>query len=128
MVDDELTQLKTAEPLLIREGCQVEIVNNGDDAYQRFRDPKTALGYDLVLLDVTLNEASDGIDWLERIQAAAPSQQCILMSGHATRVRAQRALGKGVPWLVKPYTPEALVAMVGSVLTKGPVSPRFSGE
>ncbi|HEY6726407.1 MAG TPA: substrate-binding domain-containing protein [Polyangiaceae bacterium] len=128
VVDDELTQLKTAERLLTREGCHVETVDNGNDAYRRFRDPQTPLGYDLILLDVTLNEASDGIDWLERIQAVAPGQQCILMSGHATPARAERALGKGVPWLVKPYTPEALVAMVGSVLTKGPASPGFAGD
>jgi len=128
VVDDEVAQLKTAERLLTREGCHVETVNNGGEAYQRFRDPNTQLGYDLILLDVTLNEASDGIDWLERIQAVAPGQHCILMSGHAAPARAERALGKGVPWLVKPYTPEALVAMVDSVLTRGPASPGFFGD
>lgn len=128
VVDDEVAQLKTAERLLTREGCHVETVDNGDDAYRRFSDSRTPLGYDLILLDVTLNETSDGIDWLERIQAVAPGQQCILMSGHATPGRAERALGKGVPWLVKPYTPEALVAMVGSVLTKGPSSPGVVGD
>ncbi|HXS16560.1 MAG TPA: response regulator, partial [Polyangiaceae bacterium] len=130
VVDDEVAQLKTAERLLLREGCLVETVSNGGDAYRLFRhsDGGTTRGYDLILLDVTLNEASDGIDWLERIQAVAPHQQCILMSGHATPARAERALGKGVPWLVKPYTPEALVAMVGSVLTKGPAPRGFAGE
>jgi len=123
VVDDEPAQLKTAERLLTREGCTVETVNNGGDAYRRFRDPKTAGGYDLILIDVTLNETSDGIDWLERIQAVAPGQHCILMSGHATPARAERALDKGVPWLVKPYTPEALIALVSSVLTKSPATP-----
>jgi CheY-like chemotaxis protein len=122
--------LKTAERLLSREGCLVETVSNGGDAYRRFRhsDGGTTRSYDLILLDVTLNEASDGIDWLERIQAESPNQQCILMSGHAAPARAERALGKGVPWLVKPYTPEALVAMVGSVLTKAPAPRGFVGE
>lgn len=130
VVDDEVSQLKTAERLLLREGCLVETVDNGGDAYRRFHHSNggATRSYDLILLDVTLNEASDGIDWLERIQAVAPNQQCILMSGHAAPARAERAIGKGVPWLVKPYTPEALVAMVGRVLTKGPVPRGFVGE
>ena len=73
-------------------------------------------GYDLVLLDVQLAAGEDGLDIYERIRQLLPNQKAVLASGHAPTHRIKAALERGIPWLQKPYTADALADIVRSAL------------
>ena len=118
VVDDEPIQLRTCKRVLTQYGYQVEVTSSGADALERFARIAAGKdgGYDLVLLDVQLSGGEDGLDVYERIRKLAPQQKAVLASGHAPTYRIEAALERGIPWLQKPYTAEALVDIVRSAL------------
>jgi len=118
LVDDEPVQLRTGRRVLTHLGYQVETANSGRKAYQLFvaAARRGERPYDLVIMDVILNEDRDGLETLEQIQQLFPEQRAILASGHAPNERAGLAVSRGVAWLAKPYTTETLARAVRSVL------------
>src|SRR5690606_27173888 len=78
--------------------------------------------YDLLVLDVILNEEHDGLDVLAQIQRHFPEQRAILASGHAPSERAEQAVARGLTWLVKPYTTEALARAIEQALSSAGAS------
>ena len=122
IVDDEPIQLRTGRRVLVRLGYHVEIIESGLHAYEVF-NRAAASGrspFDLIIMDMILNEVFDGLQILERILRLFPTQKAIIMSGHATSARAELALNKGLIWLAKPYTMEGLAAAVRQVLHGDP--------
>ncbi len=127
VVDDEVGQLRTAERVLGHLGHRVVTMQSGSEAYQCLKASlasdagvRASSPFELILLDVTLDEEHDGIVWLERIQKLIPGQSCVLMSGHAAPDRANLALQKGVPWLVKPYSAEAMARVLAEAFSQKP--------
>jgi DNA-binding LacI/PurR family transcriptional regulator/signal transduction histidine kinase/ActR/RegA family two-component response regulator len=118
IVDDEPIQLRTGRRVLVRLGYQVETLESGLAAYERF-SRAAASGqspFDLVLMDMLLGESLDGLQIIEQIQRLFPAQKVIVVSGHAPTERAERAVKKGLPWLAKPYGMETLAETVQRVL------------
>jgi DNA-binding NtrC family response regulator len=72
--------------------------------------------YDLVILDMVLNERLDGLQVFELIQRLFPAQKAIVASGHAPNERTELAVNKGLIWLAKPYPIQALTQAVERVL------------
>ncbi|MEY2930676.1 MAG: hypothetical protein RL033_1425 [Pseudomonadota bacterium] len=119
MVDDDLIQLRTAQRILTHLGYQVTTLESGREALallQR-RAGEGARSFDLLILDVLLNEERDGLEILERARELFPGQKAILVSGHAPSERAERARDQGVQWLPKPFTLEALARAVSAALS-----------
>jgi DNA-binding LacI/PurR family transcriptional regulator/signal transduction histidine kinase/ActR/RegA family two-component response regulator len=119
MVDDDLIQLRTGQRILMHLGYQVTTLESGREALallQR-RAGEEARAFDLLILDVLLNEERDGLEVLERARELFPGQRAILVSGHAPSERAERARDQGVQWLPKPFTLEALARAVSLVLS-----------
>lgn len=118
LVDDEPTQLRTGRRVLVRLGYQVETLESGLRAYELFSRASAAgqSPFDLVIMDMVLGEALDGLQIIEQIQRLFPSQKVVVVSGHAPTERAERAVKKGLPWLSKPYGMEALADAVQRVL------------
>jgi DNA-binding NtrC family response regulator len=118
IVDDEPIQLRSCRRILTHLGYDVETMDSGIRAYEVFE--QAAEGgkspYDLVILDMLLGEKLDGLQVFERIQALFPAQRAIVASGHAPNERAERAVEKGLIWLAKPYSIEALSNAVEEVL------------
>jgi len=79
---------------------------------------------DLLLTDVMLSGALQGDDLARAVRAARPDLSILFMSGYPRNavVHAGR-LDEGVNFLEKPFTPEALVTTVRTVLDR----PRGSG-
>lgn len=118
VVDDEPVQLRTARRLLTHLGYEVVTESSGRRAYELFRDAAT-LGespFDLLILDVLLNESLDGLALLEEIHELFPEQRAVLVSGHAPTERVERAVAKGLPWLAKPYSMECLARAIRAAL------------
>ena len=118
VVDDEAIQLQTCRRVLVHLGYQVDTMQSGLRAYQVFshaaRTGKSP--YDLVIMDMVLGEMLDGLQVFELIQRLFPSQRAIVASGHAPSERAELAVNKGLIWLAKPYSVEALSRVVERVL------------
>jgi DNA-binding LacI/PurR family transcriptional regulator/signal transduction histidine kinase/ActR/RegA family two-component response regulator len=118
IVDDEPIQLRTGRRVLVRLGYQVETLESGLRAYELFSRASAAgqSPFDLVIMDMVLGEALDGLQIIEQIQRLFPSQKVVVVSGHAPTERAERAVKKGLPWLSKPYGMETLADTVQRVL------------
>jgi DNA-binding LacI/PurR family transcriptional regulator/signal transduction histidine kinase/ActR/RegA family two-component response regulator len=119
IVDDDPIQLRTGRRVLMHLGYEVTTMASGRDALTLLRNNGTAgdgSGFDLLILDMLLNEDRDGLEVLERVLELFPGQKAILVSGHAPGERAERAAGHGVQWLSKPFTVESLAQAVNVVL------------
>jgi CheY-like chemotaxis protein len=118
LVDDDPIQLLTCRRILTHLGYEVETMESGLGAYDTFCQaaPTGKSPYGLVILDMLLGERLDGLQIFEQIQQLFPAQKAILASGHAPNERAELAVQKGLTWLAKPYSMEALSKAVERVL------------
>ena len=127
VVDDEPVQLRTCRRSLIRLGYQVETLDSGCRARELFG--RAALSgespFDLVIIDMILNEELDGLHVFEQIQLLFPAQKAIVVSGHAPTERAELAVKKGLTWLAKPYNMEELAHAVQRVLRDDATAARW---
>jgi DNA-binding LacI/PurR family transcriptional regulator/signal transduction histidine kinase/ActR/RegA family two-component response regulator len=122
LVDDSPILLRTGRRVLKHLGYQVETLESGKEAYQRFaRAAATGKSpCDLVILDMSLLEERDGLEIFELIRQLFPSQRGLLVSGHAPNDRVQAAMERGLGWLAKPYTMESVAETVAKVLEASP--------
>jgi DNA-binding LacI/PurR family transcriptional regulator/signal transduction histidine kinase/ActR/RegA family two-component response regulator len=129
MVDDEPTQLRTGRRALAHLGYQVETMTSGQQALELFAQAARAQAtpdaarespYHLVIVDMILNEEQDGLQIYEQMSRLFPAQKVIIASGYAPTERAERAIGNGLTWLVKPYTTDVLARAVRSALADHP--------
>jgi phosphoserine phosphatase RsbU/P len=127
VVDDEPVQLRTCRRVLSHLGYQVDTMSSGREVIELFTKTKSnevagvssepvASPYDLVILDMLLDEEDDGVTLFTKIQALYPLQKGIIASGHAPSQRVEQAMNNGLAWLAKPYTRAALARAVRSVL------------
>jgi len=121
VVDDDPVQVRTAQRVLEHEGHQVTTARGGREVQLVFEDAARSgepSPYDLLILDMVLNEVDDGLEIFERIVRLYPRQRALIVSGHAPTTRGLLAVERGLAWLSKPYTREALVQAVGTALTQ----------
>src|SRR5262245_6145464 len=90
IVDDEPMQLRTGRRVLVRLGYEVEVIDSGLGAYELFSHALASgqSPFDLVIMDMLLGEALDGLQIIEQIQRLFPAQKVIVVSGHAPTERA----------------------------------------
>jgi CheY-like chemotaxis protein len=129
VIDDEPTQLRTASRVLGQLGYQIDTLRSGASACEIFaacaaeredgESGRTAGGspYDLMIVDMALNEDLDGLAVIERIRTLFPCQRALIASGNAPPERAEAAISQGLGWLAKPYTSGALARAVEAALT-----------
>lgn len=118
IVDDEPMLLRTGRRVLVRLGYEVEVIESGLGAHELFCRAAASgqSPFDLVIMDMLLGEALDGLQVIEQIQRLFPTQKVIVVSGHAPTERAELAVKKGLTWLAKPYSMETLAQAVQLVL------------
>jgi len=123
VLDDEPMQLRTARRILTRAGYDVVTTQNPSHAWELVsqcappgEENSESTPFDLVILDMILHESEDGLDVFDRIRSRFPEQKGILVSGHTPMERGALALERGMTWLSKPYTAEALISAVQSAL------------
>jgi CheY-like chemotaxis protein len=118
VVDDEPIQLRMCHRILTHLGYEVETMQSGAHALAAFTEAAQTgkSPYHLVILDMLLGEELDGLQVFELIQGLFPAQMAIVASGHAPNERVELAIKKGLTWLPKPYSIEALTRAVGQVL------------
>ena len=113
MVDDDLEFLEASKRVLEREGYRVKVLNNIKDAESFVKDEEP----DLVLLDIMMEEADDGIALAHKLRKEGFKRPIIMLSavGKVTGLKYGKC-GAVLPcndFLEKPITPQALIEKVG---------------
>jgi len=109
VVDDQPVNLRVVSNLLSRQGYEVIVAGNGDEALVRYREAAP----DLVLLDMIM-PGMDGFEVLKSFQALpAPVAPVIFVTAAQDRDMLLRAFEAGVvDYVTKPFLPEELLARV----------------
>ena len=112
VVEDEPSIAQLARLYLEREGMAVEVVGDGDAALAQLRRATT----DVVLLDIGLPGAADGIDVCRRMRAVDDWTPVIFVTARDDEVDRVLGLELGADdYVTKPYSPRELVARVKSL-------------
>lgn len=119
LAEDDPMVLDLAQHLLTRAGYDVVAAKNGLEAVEIFeRDPDR---FDLALLDVVM-PGLGGRETCERIRAIRPELPVLFASGYSENViHTNFVLDASFTLISKPYTNQALLHGIRSVLDRGPV-------
>ncbi len=112
ILDDEVVTVQRLVHALGKDGYTVEGFIAGQEALLKVRENPP----DLILMDIRLADA-DGIDLMQRMRAAAPEMEVILMTGYAAIDQAVEATKKGAfNYLEKPVKLQTIREAINEVL------------
>ncbi len=115
VVDDEQPIRFFLEQTLQRVGHDVQTVGTGQEALDLLRDQR----FDLVMLDLRLGGAVDGLRILEALRWRWPSTAAIILTGHGTLDSAVEAIHDGIDgYLLKPVEPSEVREAVTQALER----------
>ena len=111
VVDDQPVNLRVVSSLLSRQGYEVILAGNGEEALMRYREASP----DLVLLDMIM-PGMDGFDVLKALRALpSPIAPVVFVTAAQDRDMLLRAFDAGVvDYVTKPFLPEELLARVNA--------------
>jgi len=113
VVDDEANLRQTMARILHQLGCDVTTAADGVEALQRLE----VAPYDLMYLDIRL-PGMDGLQVLRQVHDRYPQLAVVLLTAYASISSAVEAVRLGATdYLIKPITPEALIARTRTILT-----------
>ena len=101
IVDDIEEQRNLAVRLLSSLGYKTDTVENGSQAVKILKNKQ----YDLIVLDMIMEDNFDGLDTFKEIIKIRPDQKAIIVSGFAETDRVKEARNLGVnKYIRKPYS------------------------
>lgn len=119
VVDDSTEQRSQAADILGALGYQVLTAASGHEAVNLLRE-KPDQAVDLIVLDLVLGDAFDGVDTFKKILEFRPGQRAVLASGFADIGRIVEAKKLGISrTFQKPYELETLGHAVRQALDDG---------
>ena len=124
LVDDSEIQRQQASDMMQEMGYRVTTAANGFEALEILQQHAHEAGgkppFDLMVIDLVLGDAFDGVETFKKVVEMAPGQKAILASGFAdiTRIVEARKLGIS-QCFQKPYTPENLGKHIRLALDEG---------
>jgi len=108
IVDDDKSILRILTRILQKQGYSTHTAETGREAEEMINNQS----YDLALIDVKLPD-TDGVDLLQKIQAAKPNMIKIILTGFASMDSGIKALNAGADaYLVKPVEPTELLRIL----------------
>jgi len=117
VVEDDSTVLDITSFLLESEGYDVLTAVNAMDALLTLADhPEVAL----VLTDVNMPGAMDGIDLVRELHRVGNNVRCVVVSGDA--MNAIKRLDGLAPFLAKPYDRRSLLSAVCDAMPPAPAA------
>ena len=116
VVDDEPTIVRLMEFILARQGHDMIVAVNGEEALHKIRTQQP----DLVLLDIMMPRI-DGYEVAQQLRAdpATAALPIIMLSAKAQEEDIRRGVEVGVDeYVTKPFSPEHLVHVVSEYLKR----------
>jgi DNA-binding NtrC family response regulator len=114
VVDDEPNICQVLSAVLRKEGHEVEVCRDGEEALLLME--KTPV--DLLITDVIMNNVS-GVELLQRVQAASPQTPVVMMTAYGTIKSAVDAIKLGAfDYLAKPFDMDQMKSVVRKALTQ----------
>jgi CheY-like chemotaxis protein len=114
LVEDDEVVLRVAVRTLVRAGYRVLTAGNGAEALALLDGHRDEVA--LVVTDVVM-PVMTGSELARQLERTAPALPILFLSGYADEaIVRQGAIKPGSPFLQKPFTVDALVAKVRSVL------------
>lgn len=116
VVDDEPPIVRLMEFILARQGHQMLVAVNGEEALEKVRTQNP----DLVLLDIMMPRI-DGYEVARTLRAdpATADLPIIMLSAKAQEEDIQKGIDVGVnEYITKPFSPEQLVHVVTDYLNR----------
>jgi len=127
VVDDDSLQVRVLVRLLEVLGYRVTGVPSGEEAVRLVKEGER---FDLVILDMVLENGMDGLETFKTLRRHVPNQRAVLISGFTKAARnvarAQQA-GAGA-YLRKPLTIERVARVVRDELDAGKALPVAHGR
>jgi two-component system cell cycle sensor histidine kinase/response regulator CckA len=122
VVEDQDDVRRSIKAILETHGYHILEATNGPEALVLATE-HAADEIQLLLTDVVL-PGMNGRDLFEELRVLRPRSKVLFMSGYAADVILRRGVREqDVPYLPKPFSPDALAAKVREVLTAPPTSP-----
>ena len=116
VVDDEPTIVRLMEFILARQGHEMIVAVNGEEALEKIKSQHP----DLVLLDIMMPRI-DGYEVAQRLRAdpATAELPIIMLSAKAQDEDIRKGVEVGVDeYITKPFTPDHLVQVVAKHLDR----------
>jgi two-component system phosphate regulon sensor histidine kinase PhoR len=114
VVDDEMGIREACKRALAAEGYAVDLAEDGYLGLQRIQQKS----FDLILMDLMM-PGIGGLDLIKKTNDIDPEIIIVVITGYATIETAVEATRRGAyDYLPKPFTPEALTALVKRGLEK----------
>ncbi len=116
VVDDEPPIVRLMEFILARQGHEMLVAVNGQEALDKVRTHQP----DLVLLDIMMPRI-DGYEVARALRAdpATADLPIIMLSAKAQEEDIQKGMDVGVnEYITKPFSPDQLVTVVGDYLSR----------
>jgi len=116
VVDDEPPIVRLMEFILARQGHEMLVAVNGQEALDKVRTHQP----DLVLLDIMMPRI-DGYEVARTLRAdpATADLPIIMLSAKAQEEDIQKGMDVGVnEYITKPFSPDQLVTVVGDYLSR----------
>ncbi len=108
VVDDEALMRQFLEEALSRSGFEVDIAQNGKEAFALLRKNS----YDLVITDMKMPDHT-GLDVLKKTKELSPQTVVLVMTAFGTIENAVEAMKLGAfNYLLKPFTPDAIETLI----------------
>ncbi len=115
IVDDDAEQRALAKKLLTHLGYEVFSTSSGRKAQRVVHNND----FDLIVMDMILEDEMDGLDSIEAILKQKPQQRFVIASGYSESERAKKAQKlTDAPYLTKPYSLNEIAHAIRSVLDK----------
>jgi len=116
VVDDEPTIVRLMEFILARQGHEMIVAVNGEEALEKIQSQRP----DLVLLDIMMPRI-DGYEVAQRLRAdpATAALPIIMLSAKAQDEDIRKGVEVGIDeYITKPFTPDYLVQVVAKYLAR----------
>lgn len=114
VVDDDNLVLSSCRRVLEGEGFEVLLAGGVDEALKMIE----GTNLQLLLIDIKM-PVHDGLFLMKQVRERLLEIPIIVMSGYSTEETIRSAAEMGAAnFIAKPFTPDELVKMVGSVLQK----------
>ncbi len=117
VVDDEKHMVEVYEEVLKEYGYRVAVFQNGNDAYDAFKEAPKKI--DLLLSDMAM-PGMNGKDLVKKVLALRPDLPVIINTGFSALLGREEALALGIAeYLQKPISLNEILRTIHHLLTEG---------